>query len=527
MRGFEGTVALVRLALRRDRVRLPVWLLAVSGVTFFAGNAMSSTFPTQGSIEAYAASAKTSAALIAMSGPPIALDTLAGIVLNKVELVTVVGVALMAVLEVVRHTRGEEEEGRTELLRSAVVGRHAGGAAALLVASGASVLMGALIGLALAGASVPGGSALLYGASTAALGLVFAAVGLCAAQVFTHARAALGAALAVLGLAYLLRAAGDVRGDFLVWLSPVGWSQATHVLGAERWWPLLPCLAAWALLAGLAVALSGARDVGVGLVAPRDGAPDGGPLLSGPVGLAFRLQRGAVAGWAAGVFLLAFGIGSLTKAVGEMARGNPTLEQYLKSTGQGSLVDAFLATMMLMVALLSTGFAVSSSLRLRSEETAGRLESLLATGLSRTRWLLAGVLVTVVGTLLLLLVGGLGLGLAYGLLSGDPGQAPRIAVLQLLYAPAVLSLAGLAVLLTGCRPEWVAVAWAGLGACFVLGWLGPLLDLPQWAMNLSPFAHVPRVPVVSASAAAPTYTALVAVALAAVGLLGLRGRDIG
>ena len=36
-------------------------------------------------------------------------------------------------LTVVRHTRGEEEEGRSEMLRATVVGRHAGSAAAMLL----------------------------------------------------------------------------------------------------------------------------------------------------------------------------------------------------------------------------------------------------------------------------------------------------------------------------------------------------------------------------------------------------------
>jgi ABC-2 type transport system permease protein len=524
--GFEGTAALARLAVRRDRVRLPVWLLGVSGITFFAGHAMSTTFPTPEAIQAYGASASSSAALIALSGPPIALDTLAGIVLNKVELMTVLGVALMAVFEVVRHTRGEEEEGRTELVRAGVVGRHAGLAAALVVASAASVLLGLLVALGLAGASVPAGSSMLYGAGTAGLGLVFAGIGLCLAQVFTRPRAALGAAMALLGGAYVLRAAGDVRGDALVWASPIGWSQATHVLGRERWWPLLICVLAWLLLAAAAVWLSGRRDVGAGLVAARTGAPGAGPLLSGPLGLAVRLQRATVVAWSAGLFLVAAMFGSLTKAVEEMARDNPAIVTYMRATGQGTFVDAFLATMMLVIALLTSGFAVSSALRLHAEETAGRAEAVLATALSRARWVGGGLTVAVVGTVLLLVAGGLGLGLAYGLVAGDPGQAPRLAVLELFYVPAVLSLAGLAVLLDGWRPEWVGVAWAGLAACFVIGWLGPLLDLPQWASNLSPFTHVPHVPVDAGTWAGPAYTLLAVVLLVGLGWAGLRRRDL-
>ena len=153
--GLEGTAALVRLILRRDRLRLPLWILAITALTATSGNAMGATFNTQASIDGYATSLATSPAAIFLAGPPVGLHTLAGIVLNKVSFLGLVGVTLMVIFEMARHTRTEEEEGRVEMLRSAVVGRHAGSAAALIVTSGAAVLVGAGSALATAGASVP------------------------------------------------------------------------------------------------------------------------------------------------------------------------------------------------------------------------------------------------------------------------------------------------------------------------------------------------------------------------------------
>jgi len=524
--GLEGTVGLARLVLRRDRVRLPLWLVGVAGVTYGSGSAMAATFPTQASIDAYAASVASSPAVVAMSGPPIALDTLPGIVLNKIELVTVVGVCLMAALTVVRHSRAEEEAGRTELLRAGVVGRHAGGCAALLVASGASVLLGVLVALGLSGASVPGRSALLYGAGTAGLGVVTAAATLCLAQLFVHARAATGAALALVGLAFVLRAAGDVRGDGLVWLSPVGWSQATHVLGAERWWPLGICVGAAIALAWLAFRLSGFRDVGAGLVAPRPGDAVGGRLMSSAFGLAVRQQRGTVVAWAVGVLALALAEGSLADVVRSMAHDNPALEKYLNATGQGSLVDAYLSTILLVLGLLATAFALSATARLRSEETSGRLEALLATGLTRSRWLGSGLAVVGLGAMLVLLLGGLGLGLSFAATTGDWSTALRLPVQVLVYGPAVAALVALAVLMLGWRPDAGGVTWAALGLCFVLGWLGSLLGLPAWVLKVSPFGAAPLLPLQAFTWTGPVLTVMVAVLLGGVGWLGLLHRDI-
>jgi ABC-2 type transport system permease protein len=527
MTGVEGTGRLIGLALRRDRVRLLIWVVALLGLTWFSADAMGSTFPTQRSIDAYANSAVSSPAVIAMSGPPIALDTLAGIVLNKVALTSIIGVALVAVLTVVRHTRAEEEEGRSEMLRATVVGRYSGGAAALSVAALVSVLIGAGTAIALSSAAVPAGSAWLFGASVTAVGTVFAAVALVVAQVFTHARTALGVTVGVLGAAYLVRAVGDVRENFLVWLSPIGWSQATHPLGDERWWPLLVSLAGSVALVLVAVWLADRRDVGAGIVAPRNGAATGSRLLGGPVGLAFRLQRGALLGWAAALFLLGAVVGSLSQTVSDMAKDNPVLADYLATAGSGSLSDTFFSSMLLILALLAAAFAVSSAMRLRAEETSGRLESLLATGLSRGRWLLGSLVATLGGTLLLLAVAGLGLGLAYGAVVHDPGQALRMAALTLVYAPAALVPAAVAVLLVGWLPRASAFAWAVLAYCFVLGWLGGLIRPPRWAESLSPFWHTPAVPVGRVTLVAPVVIASIAVALVAAGLWGLRRRDLG
>jgi polyether ionophore transport system permease protein len=526
MSDLAGTFPLVRLGLRRDRVRLTVWVLALAGLTYFSGTAMASAFPTQRTVEAYGASVAGSPALIAMTGPPLGLDTLAGIVLNKVGPTAVIGVALLAVLTVVRHTRAEEEAGRSEMLRATVVGRHAGSGAAMLLAGGASVVVGGLTALALIGSSVPSGSAWLFGAGTAALGLVFAGVGLVCAQVFAHARTATGIALAVFGVAYVVRAVGDVRGSALVWLSPIGWSQATHVLGDERWWPLAISALATALLVVVAVVLASHRDVGEGLVASRPGPARASGALAGPIGLAARLQRGAVLGWGAGLFALSAAMGSLSREVADMARDNPTLSDYLAATGRASLTDTYLSTMLLIMALLASGFAMSSTLRVRAEETSGRAEVLLATGLSRTRWLLGSLLVTALGTVGLLLASGLGMGLAYGLVAHDAEQPFRLAGLALEYAPAALALAGLAVLLVGWLPRAVSIAWAVLALCFVLGWIGGLIRPPRWVEELSPFWHTPAVPAEPVTAAAPLAISLSVVLLVAVGALGLRRRDL-
>jgi ABC-2 type transport system permease protein len=525
MKAFTGTPALVRLALRRDRIRLSVWVLALVGITAASASAVASTYNTPIEIASYARNIGSSPASIAMAGPPVALDTIGGIVVYETSLTVLIGVALMAAFTVVRHTRSEEEVGRTELLASAVVGRHAGTAAAVAVAVGTSLVVGLGVALSVLATPFPTGPAVLYGASVAALGTVFAAVATVAAQLMSHGRAATGAALAVLGAAFGLRAIGDVQGSFLSWLSPLGWSQGVHLLDGDRWWPLLISLAVALGLLALAGWLTTRRDVGSGVWADRPGPARAGRLLSSPLGLAWRLQRGTVVGWAVGLVLLGVVFGSVSRDLQDMVRDNPTLEQYFAQTG-GTITDAFFAVALLFMGLGAAGFAVASALRLHGEEAAGRVEPLLATAVRRDRMLLTPLVVTVGGAALLVTVGGLGVGLADALVRDDFGSVLPLVAQAWVQLPAVLVVVGVAVLLMGWLPRATAAAWAVLGFAFVVGWSGGLLNLPSWLSGLSPFEHLPQVPVEEVAVAPLVVLTLVAVVLVAVGTLGFRRRDI-
>ena len=54
MSAFDGTSALVRLVLRRDRVVLPLWVLALGSLPVSYASATMSLFPTAADRAAYA-----------------------------------------------------------------------------------------------------------------------------------------------------------------------------------------------------------------------------------------------------------------------------------------------------------------------------------------------------------------------------------------------------------------------------------------------------------------------------------------
>ena len=216
----------------------------------------------------------------------------------------------MSMFIVGRHTRGEEQSGRSELVRASVVGRNAPLTAALVVAALAQLLMGAATALVMVGADTPAAGSIALGASLAAVGILFAGVAAVAVQVSQGTGGAYGLVGAVLGASYALRAAGDVGDGTLSWLSPIGWGQAMRPYADERWWPLALFLVFAAAL--LWRRLRAARPPRRRRRAARSRAPDRRHAARGltrPLGLAFRLQRAALAGWAVGLFFGGLSIG--------------------------------------------------------------------------------------------------------------------------------------------------------------------------------------------------------------------------
>ena len=525
MTALTAAGTLARFNARRDRKLSAGCVIALVLVVFASSSSLKGLYPTAADRAKVAATLKDNPAVIALRGPARGLESLGGLIAFQLGANGAVAVALMSLLLTGRYTRTEEERGRTELVRAAAVGRYAPPAAAVALVGAIDVVTGAGVAAALLALGQPLPGALALGASFAATGIVFAAVAALAAQVTESPRAAHGMAAATLGVAYVLRAAGDVGDGTLSWLSPIGWGQATHPFTGERWWPLLISLATAGGLLATTFALLERRDLGGGLVAPRPGPPVAGPRLATPLGFALRLQRGALIGWSVGLFLLGATYGAVGADAGDLLDTSAQLQDFFDRSGQG-IVDAFLATTLLIAALVVAGFAIQSVLRLRGEETSGRAEPVLATAIGRRRWAAGHLAVALGGAALVQLATGLGAGLAYAARGGGAEQVPRLAAAALGQLPAVWVLAGIAIAGFGLGARLAAVAWFALAACVIVAIVGPLLDLPGAVMDLSPFSHSPSLP--GGSPAPGTLVALTAVAaiLVAVGLTALGRRDV-
>ncbi|KRD19710.1 ABC transporter [Mycobacterium sp. Root265] len=480
---LTGTGTLLRLALRRDRIRLTVWLALLTLMMAYTPGALEVAYPGEEQRLARINLMQTPAGTI-MGGPMFGGNetALGAMIANELMLTMIVATSILAILTVVRHTRRDEESGAAELVLSSVVGRHARTISALTLVGAVNAVLAVTMTVALAGYgfAVPDSAALSLGITGAAT--VFGALAAVTAQLWRQARTATGAAMGALALAVLVRGIGDVidpSGSALSWFSPIAWAQQMRSFVDVRWWPLLMLIGLTAMLVATAVMLESRRQYDDGIIRSSGERPDAHAIPNVFV-LHLTLQRGQLIGWSVGLFLGGLAFGSMTKSLLNAAQENELLARVLAVSG----TDGVYTTMSQFLAAATGAYVVSAVLRTYSDEESGLSEPVLAAAVSRWQWLLTSVAAALTGAAALLLCAGLGNGLGAGLTVGEPATVWRLTLAGLAFLPAMAVLAAIAALAVALRRPWIG--WLAVAFVVVSLYLGALLRLPRWLLDASP-----------------------------------------
>jgi ABC-2 type transport system permease protein len=524
---FSGTLGLLRLYLRRDRIVAPLWilLLSVPLATVYVSS-IEAVYPTQADRTAFAATIMASPAQRALYGNVYG-DSLGATGVWKAGMFHLL-IAVAVILTMIRHTRADEETGRTELIDSTAVGRYANLTAALLLCCGASILTG-LIGMAgLLTLDIPAGGSVAFGLALACSGLVFTAVAAVTAQLSPSARFARGAAFGVLAAAFTLRAVGDASDGVLSWFSPLGWALLVKPYAGDHFWVLLLSVATTAALIVVAYQLLSRRDVGSGMIAERSGRARAGSALGGPMGLAWRLSRGSLVLWTVGLCLYGLLIGSVVNGIGgEIGKDGVAQQVVARLGGTDALEQGFVAIAFSMLGMVASAFVISLSLRLHQEEASQRAETLLAGAVGRTRWLASHLVIAILGSAAALMIAAVAAGVAWGSAAGEVGNKLSMALgTAAVQLPAIWLSVAVTVTLFGLLPRYTPVAWGALVAFIALYMLGSLANSPQWLLDLTPFSHTPHVGSGSFVATPLIWLLVIDVALITLGVMAFRRRDI-
>ncbi|SEH69365.1 ABC-2 type transport system permease protein [Mycolicibacterium rutilum] len=502
---WHGTGPLLRLALLRDRVRLGIWTVALTSMMLYAPNAIRLAYPEEAQRLARINLMKTPAGMM-MGGPMFGGNEtdLGAMMANELMLTLIVATSILAILTVIRHTRAEEESGAAELVMSSVVGRYARTTAALILIAGVNAVLAVTMTLAMAAAGFAVADTAAMCVGVTAVAMVFGAVASVTAQLWRQARTATGAAMATLAVAALVRGIGDVidnSGSPLSWFSPVAWAQQMRPFVDLRWWPLAMLVALTIVLTAVAALLEGRRQYDAGTI-PSTGDRPRARAIRGVLALHLTLQRGQLTGWTVGLFLGGLAFGSMTKSLLDAAEDNEVIQRVIAQQGTESVYT----TMTQFLAAAASAYVVSAVLRLHGDEEKGLGEAVLAGSVSRWRWLVSAVAAALVGAVVLMAAAGLGNGLGAGIAVGDPVTVARLTLAALAFVPALAVMAALAALAVAVRRPWLG--WLAVAFVVVALYLGALLRLPQWLIDLSP---------VSQTTAPMDYPVLALVAMVVVG----------
>lgn len=539
MRSLTGLRPLTRLALRRDRIKLLLWIAAIAAFVAVEVPAIANVYAKTYSEQlVYAQTTAPSVAGRIFAGP-IHGPEVGSIIMNEIFLFTAIAIAFMSTLAIVRHTRQNEETGRSELIGSAVVGHQASLTAAFIVTVGANVVLGALITVIFWANNMGLDGSIATGAALAAIGMVFAGIAAITAQLSGTTRGANSLAAIAVGVAFMLRAAGDGMGQVVrdgtgvvsawpSWLSPLGWGQQIYPFSENNWWIFWLFGVLFTGLLVAAYAINAHRDLGLGMLPARRGPMHAKSSLLSPVGLALRLQRGTLIGWGVGIAVMGGLIGLVSEEFKDVFQNNPEVAEIFGTQGDASFTDFFFAAMLGFMAIAIVGYVTQALLRVRSEESSGHLEPVLATHVSRHRWLISHTAVTLAGSVILLIVLGASAGVGFVAVTDAAwSEVFKITWASLAYLPALAVFIGLIMALFGLIPRLViAVAWTVFALTYLVAQFGTILKLPQWALNVSPFTHIPPVPLDPVAWTPVLALSVIALTLAGFGLAAFRRRNI-
>ncbi len=524
---LTGTMPLLRTSLRHDGRLLAPWILFATVLSASSVLVYPWVFPTQQDRQGLAAAIGANPALGLIFGPAHDLTTVDGF--NAWRSVALGGLlaALGAIFAVIRATRAQEDSGQAELLASGVLGRSSRlltGAAMALIGSLALGIVAGLVTIA-CGGDVQ--ASMLLAATFTATGWMFAAVAAVTAQIGSDARTANSMAVGTLGVLFVLRgfAYSVDASRWTTWVNPLSWMVETRPAAGNHWWPLLPAIAFTIVMLFTAFVLQARRDFGQGAIKPSPGPARGRDRSTWR--LALRINRGPIITWSIAFLMLGVVFGDFTTAITDILGSDSAVQQVLAAGAvtHDQLVAAFLVTVLSLVGILAAVPGVQIILKVRSEEMENRVEPIIATTVTRPRYYADNVLLALgtstlcfllAATLIGLLAGGAGIGISFGDTILQAAAA----------APAVWTVVAVSVAVVGARPIATLAAWAGVLVSYALTLLGPTFRLPDWALGISPFWHIPHTTAGDADLTGLIWISLFTLGFLIIGFVGFRRRDL-
>lgn len=464
-----------------------------------------------------------------LSGPPVALDDAGGFTVWRTGIPAAVIASVWITLAATRITRGEEDSGRWDLLLAGRLRMVDVIARCLIALVGSAALIGVAVAAGLLAARTETAGALIYAAGISCIALTFAMAGLLAAQIMPGRSSATGLAVAALGVALTLRMVADWSHQlaWLGWATPFGLIARAAPYAENRVLPLVVLSTFPVVLAGATFVTASRRDLRDGIVSVTDRRPPRSQFLHSIEGFALRRTVRTTCGWATGIAAYFLLVGVMLASLLELFDTNARFAEIAASagTGRGELVDVVVAALFGVLAVPTGLYATMRLAAMVADEKAGLYTLLFAQPISRVRPILAEVLVTAGGVVVLHCSAAVALW-AGAKVTGAPLQLTDAISGALTFLPIALLAAGAAAVGVGWFPTAVgAIGALPLVGGYLLNVIAQTTNAPGWIANLSPWTHLAAEPGAPPKWAAATILLLIGVCLTAFGLYGYVRRD--
>jgi len=526
---FNNSIKLARFILRKDRIFIAVWfcaLIIIAGVMLIVFENRFTAEDLQGLLIM-----KDNPAHIALQGPFFEVNNFQVIHFYAVEmhLFTLIAVAILNIFLVMQNTRGDEEKGRYEVLRSLPIGRLSTLHATMIVAAKVNIVLAISQGILFSVLGISGvttAGAFTYGASLGVTGFFFAAFSALLAQLSHSTRTVTGYAFVVLIASYLLRAVGDVTYEPIARVSPLGLPLRAETFVSNHMWPLLVMLVLAIVLCCIAYFINAKRDIGQGLLPEKQGRNYASIFLQTPLGLVWRQNRNTLFSWAIGLFGFGAALGGILRDAEHFAGEGGVFQMLVPASIDFSTVELFKMFLNVGFAVVCIAPVLILILKALREEKEGRAEPVLSRAVSRLHYLLSYIALAFLASLIMPFVTSVGLWSISSLMLETPLVFSPTLRSMMVYTPALWVMLGLGVFVVGVLPKAAMLCWTYFTYVFIAGFFGDLLNIPQWAMNLSPIGFIPQLPLEEVRIVTLLVLTAVAVTLTAFGLVFYRRRDI-
>lgn len=528
--------ALTRFMLRISKRSAFLFGLLLGGLPAMQGLAYVATYPSAAERAQFVHTLAANPAIGILYGNPQDALLPEGYIVYRCLAVLLLAASLWGLLSATKLFRGQEEDGRWELvltgqitpglaLTRATLGWLAASLIGLIVGGGAIAALGLSPSLA-----IPVTSGFFYALVVMTMAVLFFAVGMLTSQLAATRRRATLYGLVPLLTLYVLRCIENVS-DNLSWLrsfNPFCWLEnARPIVDSQPLW-LLPILGLAVVCGAAAVIIARHRDLGDSIIAGPDVVQPRYALLRGVFPSAIRLGWPVLAAWAAACIGITAIIAAITKTAVEAVADSPSLRDAVSSLAGGSsgIASSFLSMTTFFAAAVLVAMAAGGIGAMRKDEARSYVDNILVRPISRVRWLGARMALIVGVLCATLAVSTVAVGII-ATISDIHVDGARYFFETFNVMGPILFIVGLGVLCYGWRPRLAApVVYGALLWSFILDLVGSTVTLNHALANTSFFRHLALTPAVHPQWGISIIAMAGGVILAAIGFYLFTRRDL-